>query len=74
MFGIRSHLHWILGERVFHWTRKKTGRKILRLFKTRKILKNLVAIVRRDETIMNMYMEWDEDVYIMEKYGEIDLG
>ena len=58
MFEMRLHLAWILvGENVFLWTRIKVGEKILRLFKKNKILNDLIETVRRDETIMNVYME-----------------
>ena len=58
MFEMLLHLAWMfVGENVFLWTRVKVGKKILRLFKKKKILNDLIEIVRRDETIMNVYME-----------------
>lgn len=58
MFVMRLHLAWMfVGENVFLWSRIQIGKKILRLFQKRKVLHDLIEIVRRDETILNMYME-----------------
>ena len=61
MFEMRLHLAWILvGKNVFRWTRIKIGKMILRLLKKYKVLNDLgtlIETVRRDEIIMNIYME-----------------
>ena len=58
MYKLRVHLHCILiGKNVFNMTKIQVGKKILRLFKKRGILDDLIYTVRKDEFIWNKYAE-----------------
>ena len=58
---LRVHLSWVVikDSGVFHLTKLEIGIKILMIFKNRKILRKLLKIIRKDENIMNIYMEWE---------------
>ena len=59
----RVHLSWVVVKdpSVFYLTRLQIGIKILKIFKKRKILEKQIENVKRDETVVNIYMEHDLD-------------
>ena len=56
---LRVHLSWVVikDPTVFHLTRIQIGMQILKTFKQKKILRKMLKIVRKNENIMNIYME-----------------
>ena len=56
---LRVHLSWVVVKdpTVFHLTRLQIGKKILMVFKQKKILRKLLKIIRNDENTLNIHME-----------------
>ena len=56
---LRVHLSWVVikDPTVFHLTRLQIGKKILEMFKQKKILRKNLKIIRNEETLLNVYME-----------------
>ena len=56
---LRVHLSWVVVKdpTVFHLTRLQIGKKILKIFKQKKILRKNLEIIRNEENLLNMYME-----------------
>ena len=56
---LRVHFSWVVVKEptVFHLTRLQIGKKILKIFKQKKILRKNLEIIRNEENLLNMYME-----------------